>query len=269
MNKKEMMNYIKQTSFIPSKKMGQNFLFSSEYQNKIVDSLSECKNIVEVGPGLGALTDILLSKKDKNIKLIELDKRIVEYIKKKHNNVEIINNNFLKVELDNLFNGENYSLISNLPYSISSNAIVNVIKCTKIDEAVILIQKEVADRILADIDDEKYNGFSIFVKTLADVKKLFDIPSTVFYPEPQVTSTLIKIVNKKNLNLDKNKYEKFIRMCFLQKRKTIINNLKNYFKKDDVINILDSLNIPTDIRPEKITIDEYKIIFERLYERNN
>lgn len=267
MNKNEMMKYIKETSFIPSKKMGQNFLFSNEYQNKIVNSLSECKNILEIGPGLGALTDIIL-KKNVNLKLVELDKRIVEYIKNKHNNIEIINDNFLNVNLNKIYD-KNYSVISNLPYSISSSAIVKLIKCKKINESIILIQKEVADRLIAEYGDDKYNGFSVFVQSVANVQKLFDIPKNVFYPEPEVTSTLVKIVNKKDINFNIDKYEKFIRSCFQQRRKTIINNLKNIYSKDFIIKILEDLNIPGNVRPEDISIDEYILMFEKMvYESN-
>ncbi len=267
MNKKEMQNFIKDTSFIPSKKMGQNFLFSPEYQNKIVDSLGLSKNVLEIGPGLGALTDILVTKKIENIKLVELDKRIVEFIHKKHPDIEIINNNFLKVNLDEIFD-ENYSIISNLPYSISSNAIVNIIKCEKVDEAVILIQKEVAERIVANIGDEKYNSFSIFVKTLADVEYLFDIPSSVFYPEPQVTSTLLKLKIKKNLNLNKDQFEKFIRNCFLQKRKTIFNNLKNNFPVEKINLVLEKNQIDKNTRPEKISLEMFLALFKEFYGNN-
>ncbi len=267
MNKNEMIKYIKETSFIPSKKMGQNFLFSNEYQTKIVNSLSECKNILEVGPGLGALTD-LLAKKDVNLKLVELDKRIVEYIKNKHENINIINNNFLNVDLDNdIFNRE-YSVISNLPYSISSSAIVKLIKCNKIRESIILIQKEVADRLIAEFGDHNYNGFSVFVQSVANVEKLFDIPKTVFYPEPEVTSTLVRIKNKNDIKFNINKYEKFIRSCFQQKRKTIINNLKNNYDKDFIISILDNLGIPSNTRPEDISICEYIAMFESIQNEN-
>lgn len=265
MNKSEMLSFIKKTSFIPSKKMGQNFLFCNEYQNKIVNSLSESKNVLEIGPGLGALTD-LLSKKNLNLKIVELDKRIVEFIKTKHSNIEVINDNFLNIDLDYMFNGEDFNIISNLPYSISSNAIVKIIKSEKVNESIILIQKEVADRILSKLGDEKYNSFSILIQTLSKPEKLFDIPSSVFYPEPKVVSTLIRINNIKNVNLNKDKYEKFLRMCFSQKRKTIFNNLKNYFSNERILNILKAHNIDKSIRPEKISIDQYISLFKGFYE---
>ena len=266
MNKKEMHDFLKTTSFIPSKKMGQNFLFSNEYQNMIVNSLSEYNNVLEIGPGLGALTDLIIKKNPNNFKLIELDKRIVEFIKNKHPDLEVINNNFLKVDLEKVFDKE-YNVISNLPYSISSNAIVNIIKCSKINEAVILIQKEVATRILSKVDEDKYNGFSVLVNSLSEVEYLFDIPNDVFYPKPEVTSTLLKFKIKKDINFNKEEYEKFIRKCFSQKRKTIYNNLKSYFSSEKIIDVLENNGIDKNIRPEKITIEEYQELFRDFYEK--
>ncbi len=263
MNNKDLTKYLKINNFIPSKKMGQNFLICDNYKRAIVNSMeiNDEDNIIEIGPGFGALTS-LIYEKTKNIKLIELDKRIHEFLVNEFNDIEIINNNILEVNLDDYCIKEKVNkAISNLPYSISSKAIIKLLKCPFISESVLMIQKEVAERIISQENCKNYNGFSVFVQMVCLPKKMFDVPNTVFYPKPLVTSSVIKLTHFNNLDFDIDKMEKFIRKCFGQKRKTIFNNLKEYFNIDLINNSLEELNIEKNVRPENISVDLYKKLF--------
>ena len=269
MNNRELLKHLKETNFIPSKKMGQNFLICNNYKKLIVDSLeiSEEDNIIEIGPGFGALTSLILDK-TRNLKLVELDKRIHAHLKETFTDIEIINNNILDVNLDDLcIEDKTNKIISNLPYSISSKAIVKIIKCKYIESSILMIQKEVAERITAKECSKNYNGFSVFIQLVCEPKKLFDVPNTVFHPKPSVTSSVIKLTRKDNLDFDIDKMEKFIRKCFGQKRKIIFNNLKEFFNHEDVTNALLKLEIDKNRRPETLTLNEYKELFNKIYLR--
>ncbi|MGL5246113.1 MAG: 16S rRNA (adenine(1518)-N(6)/adenine(1519)-N(6))-dimethyltransferase RsmA [Mycoplasmoidaceae bacterium] len=263
MNNKELIKHLRETNFIPSKKMGQNFLICNNYKNLIVNSLDiqEEDNIIEIGPGFGALTSLIINKTNK-LKLVELDKRIHAHLKENFLGIEIINNNILDINLDDIcIKDETNKIISNLPYSISSKAIVKIIKCKYIESSILMIQKEVAERIIAKECSKNYNGFSVFIQLVCETKKLFDVPNTVFYPKPNVTSSVIKLTRKNNLDFDIDKIEKFIRKCFGQKRKTIFNNLKEFFNHEDIINALLKLEIDKNRRPETLLLEQYKKLF--------
>ncbi|MGL4616703.1 MAG: 16S rRNA (adenine(1518)-N(6)/adenine(1519)-N(6))-dimethyltransferase RsmA [Mycoplasmoidaceae bacterium] len=263
MNNRELIKYLEKTNFIPSKKMGQNFLICNNYKNLIVDSLDiqEEDNIIEIGPGFGALTSLILNKTNK-LKLVELDKRIHAHLKENFLEIEIINNNVLNINLNDLcIKDKPNKIISNLPYSISSKVIVKIIKCGYIEFSILMVQKEVAERIVAKEGSKNYNGFSVFIQLVCEAKKLFDVPNTVFYPKPNVTSSVIKLSRKNNLDFDIDKMEKFIKKCFGQKRKTIFNNLKEFFNKEDIINALLKLKIDKNKRPENLLLKDYQNLF--------
>lgn len=264
---KNIFNYLKKENFVPSKKMGQNFLISEEYQKKIVDvlNLKEQENILEIGPGFGSLTRWICEKKV-NLKLIELDKRLFDFLIKKYPQLQIINDDILKIDLNNFYSineKQKNKVISNLPYSISSKAIIKLVKSNLFSFCVFMVQKEMAERITAKVGTKKYNNFTVLLNILCNVQKKFDVPSSVFVPSPEVTSTVIVIEN--NLNFDFNNVallEKFLKMCFGQKRKKIFNNLKNYLPIEKINLILDSNKIDKNNRPEQISVENFLKMFE-------
>ncbi|MGL4647239.1 MAG: 16S rRNA (adenine(1518)-N(6)/adenine(1519)-N(6))-dimethyltransferase RsmA [Mycoplasmoidaceae bacterium] len=263
MNNKELINYLKKNNFIPSKKMGQNFLICNNYKKAIVDLLKINDNdqIIEIGPGFGALTSLIYGQ-TKNLKLIELDKRIHEYLQNQYPGIEIINNDILKLNLlDYCAKDKVNKVISNLPYSVSSKAIIKILKCLLIDESILMIQKEVAQRIIAKENSRNYNGFSVFVQLVALPEIMFDVPNTVFYPQPIVTSSIIKLTHKHDLDFDINQMEQFIRKCFNKKRKTIFNNLKDYYSSHEINEVLKELEIDKNLRPENISVSLYKKMY--------
>jgi 16S rRNA (adenine1518-N6/adenine1519-N6)-dimethyltransferase len=252
--------FLEQNNFNPSKKMGQNFLINSDICAKLVNSIS-FKNtdlIIEIGPGLGAITEYLV-KKDIKIIAIELDKRLSEYITKKYPTIELINNDVLKIDFDSLTaKYKNPILVSNLPYSISSVVVVKFIK-SNIKEMHCMLQKEMVLRMSAKKSTHEYNAFSVLLQTYATVTQVMEISKNNFVPPPNVDSIFISIV-KNGKPYDK-QYDNFIRSCFLSKRRTLINNLKNIVDKDKLIAYLNSNNISLTTRAEELSISQFEQMF--------
>nr|WP_318023570.1 16S rRNA (adenine(1518)-N(6)/adenine(1519)-N(6))-dimethyltransferase RsmA [Ureaplasma diversum] len=270
-----LKNKIKQASFVPSKKMGQNFLSSNEIKQKIIKSANvlETDYILEIGPGYGAITEHLIPKAKKML-AIELDKRLFDHLKTnfKFDNFSVINNDVLKVDLDQLLTEnefDNVKVVANLPYSISSKIVLKLIKSKKIKASYIMVQKEMAERIAAKINTKGYNAFSVLVQLFADTKMLFKVPNYHFVPAPKVESAVIEIVNKDSIiNFDIIKIEKFLRICFLNRRKKLSNNLLTAYSKDKVIALFNKFELDPNIRAENISgslyVEMYKFLSQEM-----
>lgn len=262
-----IFDYLKNKNFVPSKKMGQNFLVSDEYQKKIVDILDlKCdENILEIGPGFGSLTRWIWQKKV-NLKLIELDKRLCDFLQKKYPSVKVINDDILKIDLNDYYlnvEKQKNKVISNLPYSISSKTIIKLVKSNLFDFCVFMVQKEMGERIIAKVGTKKYNNFTVLLNILCNIQKKFDVPSCVFVPTPKVISTVIVIKNNQNFDFNKvEQLEKFLKICFSQKRKTIFNNLKCYLSLEKINSVLNSCCVNKDARPEQISKENFLKMFE-------
>lgn len=251
-----IFKFIKENNFFASKKLGQNFLISNSIKKRIVDNAKITINdfVLEIGPGFGALTEYIYLK-TKKITLIEYDKRLYLYLKNKYPDIEIINNDILKVDLIEVLKSKKYEkfiVISNLPYSISSQIIFNLLKIKIIDYMIIMVQKEMADRLFASVGSKKYNGFSVIINLLTNVEKLFDVSSVNFYPAPKVNSTVLKIKPIKNIKFNVDELTRFLKICFSSKRKQLINNLKKYYDEEKIKLCFKKIDLNINIRPEKI-----------------
>lgn len=267
MTNNKYKKFLEENKFLPSKKMGQNFLINESIKKKIVDLLDVKKedNIIEIGPGLGALTKYLIQI-SKKITLIELDKRLVEFLKNNFKDIKIYNDDILKFDF-NLLDQNQYKVISNLPYSVSSKVIIKILKEEKINFAVFMLQKEMVDRMIAKCGTKKYNNFSVLVSLFCKIEKKIDVSPNSFFPAPEVTSTVISLTKNKDLNFKEfKKIEKFLQNCFSQKRKTIFNNLKNFYDKNKILKILEDQKIDKNTRPEEIEPEIFKRIYKELYE---
>lgn len=271
MNKNNTLNYIKTENFVASKKLGQNFLVNADIKKKIVKSANIQENdfVVEIGPGLGSITEIILQQKKINLLAIELDKRLYEFLTNKfkdYNNFKLINNDVLNVKLDELIK-QKFIVIANLPYSISSKIIANFCFSENIRYAIIMVQKEMAQRICAKPNSKNYNGFSAWLSLCTNIEFLFDVGPQNFIPAPKVVSTVVKINfdNKytKNQLLE---YKTFFSKCFSSKRKTLVNNLSAFYDKNKIIQILYNLNIDKNIRAENLSAQNLLSILEKLNE---
>lgn len=237
------------------KKFGQNFLTDKNMLIKIVDSAQiENKNVIEIGPGKGALTNYLVEKA-KFVFAYEIDeslKPFLDEIEKNNNNITVYYEDFLNTKLQE----NEYHIVANIPYNITSPILFKIFENDSILTATIMIQKEVADRILAIPKTKEYNALSVLLQLSADIKRIFNVDKKLFYPVPKVDSTVIRI-SKNNVKL-KEEETIFIKNCFMQKRKTILNNIfSNYEVNKDVIEkFLIKNNINPSIRAEALSKEE-------------
>ena len=240
----------------PKKSLGQHFLNDISIAKKIVESLSPCQNILEIGPGTGILTQFLL-KKNNNLKLVEIDNESVNFLilNLKINKSIIYNQDFLNLDLSKIFQNNNFSVIGNFPYNISSQIVFKIIENRKlITEMCGMFQYEVAERICENEGSKKYGIISVITQAFYETKLLFEVPNNFFSPPPKVNSAVILLKRKKNLKIDCDEklFFKIVKLSFQQRRKTLRNSLKQ-------INLSDNLreHIIFDKRPEQLSIDQF------------
>ena len=240
----------------PKKALGQHFLNNKIVAEKIVESLSDYQNILEIGPGTGILTQFLLKKKI-DLRLVEIDNESVSFLisKLKINKNIIYNQDFLKLNLSELFENKNFSIIGNFPYNISSQILFKIIDNRElISEMCGMFQYEVAERICEKEGTKKYGILSVLTQAFFDTKLLFEVPNKFFVPPPKVNSAVILLKRKKNLkiNCDEKLFFKIVKISFQQRRKTLRNSLKQ-------LNLTDNLreHIIFDKRPEQLSVNQF------------
>jgi 16S rRNA (adenine1518-N6/adenine1519-N6)-dimethyltransferase len=239
---------------IPKKSLGQNFLLDRNLCKKIVTNINiKNKNIIEIGPGTGLLTNEIIKQNPKKLILLEKDNNLYETLKLKYldnKSIEIKNIDVLK---SNLSFKNNFNIIANLPYNISTKLIIKLlIKYKNFKEMVFLVQKEVSDKFKYKLLNKK-NKYSLFLEIVSNYQILHNISNKVFYPKPKVKSTLIKITPK-NIEIDKEKLWIFSNKIFMNKRKKI-NNKFNRFNNQ----IIDKKIL--EKRPEDLNKSEYLELF--------
>ena len=237
----------------PKKSLSQNFINDKNICNKIIEQTTiKNKNILEIGPGYGFLTDIILKQNPKNIYLIEKDNNLSLYLNNNYKNIKnihIFNNDILNF---NFAKFNNINVVSNLPYNISSKIIINLFQYKKIIfEMIFMIQKEMALKF--DYNIPKLNKYKFFNKLSCEYKRCFDVPSTVFYPKPKINSSVVKF-NFKNCKIDWDKANDFANKIFKNKRKKIYNNIKIDTNDYYIKKIMDK-------RVDKIEIDDLLKIY--------
>ena len=240
----------------PKKALGQHFLNDIGVAERIVESLSPSQNVLEIGPGTGILTKILIKKKI-DLKLVEIDKESVDFLTNELdiNDSLIYNQDFLKMNLAEVFNKNNFSIIGNFPYNISSQIVFKIIDYRKyIPEMCGMFQYEVAERICQKEGSKKYGIISVITQAYYNAKLLFEVSNDLFTPPPKVNSAVISLKRKENLNLncDEKLFLKIVKLSFQQRRKTMRNSLKQ-------INLSDNLREDTifDKRPEQLSVTEF------------
>lgn len=258
-----------------NKDLGQNFLINDDVIEKIIEKSQIEKNdlIIEIGPGLGVLTNLLLEKSD-NVVAIELDKRMVEIISKRFilkNNLQIINEDVLKVDLNKLINERKkqtninkVKIVANLPYYISTPIIMKLLEeKLEIDEIIVMVQKEVAQRLVAKTGTKDVGAITYAVEYFSEAEKVIDVPKESFIPSPKVESAVIKLKIRKKAYVqvkDEKMLFNIIQKSFSQRRKTLVNALVNgkiVESKEKAEKIIKQLNINENIRGEKLTLEDF------------
>jgi len=261
----------------PKKKLGQNFLHDKNIISSIIIKADvEGEDIIEIGPGPAILTESILKNKARSLLAIEKDNSFEMNLKKIKNNYkdnfDYLINDVIDFDFKTLTK-KDYKFVSNLPYNISVPFILKMIKIRKIipwKEMILMVQKEVAERITADIGTKNYGRLSIIVNLNNDVKKLLNVKPSSFIPRPKVDSTVIKISPKnKHINVNDEVFEKIVKICFSQRRKKVKNNLDQL--NINTISLLKLSNIDPDIRAENIDIEGFLRIsrnYEELIKEN-
>ncbi|UUD37071.1 dimethyladenosine transferase [Mycoplasmopsis californica] len=252
------------TKIVAKKKFGQNFLIDENIKNKIVASanISTDDVVVEIGPGTGAITKMMLPKAKKVISY-EVDTQLVELLKTqiKAENFELVEGDFLKQNLPNY----KYKVVANIPYNITSDILFKLFKNHKnIDTAIIMMQKDVADRILAKFGSSNYSKLSATTMLFTDVKKLFDVSPSSFSPAPMVTSSVMEFRFKNEVHKNAFAIVKFIALCFQFRRKFLTKNLENTYGKEQVIQLLKELDLPLTCRAQELSLQTFILLFEGL-----
>lgn len=287
-----METLIEETKFImkkynirANKSLGQNFLISEQVVNEIVESSKIDKEdlVIEIGPGLGTLTKYLLEKAGKVIG-IELDKKMVEILQdrfKLYNNFELYQQDVLKIDLKHLIKKEKENtnikkvkIVANLPYYITTPIIMKLLE-EKLDleSITVMIQKEVADRLIAIPGEKETGAITYAVYYYAIAEAILEVPKESFIPEPEVTSKVIKLNIRKEPPIevqDKELMFKIIKSAFMQRRKTLINALNNakiFQNKEEGNQILESLKLDESVRAEKLTLENFADITNRILKK--
>ncbi len=238
------------------KSWGQNFIIDKNTINKIVKIINPQidEEIIEIGPGRGAITMPLLDKVQ-SIVAIEIDPLLTQYLKDK-NKSNLIVENIDFMDWSPSFKNKR-RVIGNLPYYISSPIIFKLIKDERFNEIIIMLQKELGIRMLANEGNKDYSRMSVMAQTFCEIKYETDISKNIFNPKPNVDSCIISLKRKKS-DLDFEKYSKYIRYAFQHKRKKIKNNLKNYISQE-------GLEKFGERRAQDISVEEYIETFNKYF----
>lgn len=284
-----MRDILEDTKFImkkynikANKSLGQNFLINQEVVDTIVEISNIDKNdlVIEIGPGLGTLTQFLLEKA-KRVICVELDSNMVRILNERFSlypNFTILNEDILKVDLGKIIEAEKQKenikqvkIVANLPYYITTPIIMKLLEENlDLESITVMIQKEVADRLIAIPGQKNTGAITYAVYYYSEAKAVIEVPNTSFIPEPEVTSKIIKLDIRQKPPVETENKElmfKIIKNAFMQRRKTLLNSLtnNNIFKnKEEGKILLKQLDLDENVRPEELTLEQFAQISDLL-----
>ena len=276
---KKTKEIVQKYEFKFSKSLGQNFLIDQNILDNIVDgaNVSEGDCIIEVGPGIGSLTQNIAERAD-SVLAVEIDKTLIPILKETlgaYPNVEVINEDVLKLDLHKLieekFPGRNVKVIANLPYYVTTPIIMKFLEeKVPVKSLTIMIQKEVADRMQAGPGIKDYGALSIAVQYYSNPKILLKVPPSVFIPQPKVESTVIRldILDTPKVSVEREDlFFSLVKDAFGKRRKTLLNALSTgdlKLEKSLLREVLAASNIDENRRGETLTIEEYGVLANNL-----
>lgn len=278
------MQLLKTLEKHPKKSLSQNFLIDKNILDKIIRTadIKTDDRVLEIGPGAGALTIALLKAKPRvQVIAVEKDRVFASYLKNLHlPNLTVAEDDILKTDLvklvkkfpnanaGNLTAARKVKVVSNLPYNIATAVIIKLLQQHRLFSSLtLMMQKEVAERIVAGTKTKAYGSLSLFVKTYAEAEIAFIVSPASFYPRPEVKSAVVNFKLKKP-PLKKTELEQwhgFVRTAFAQRRKKLTSSLKKTASKETVSRALTDLNLSLDSRPEELAFQEFLNLFHKIF----
>lgn len=283
-NKKALKKQMSQNNLHFNKALGQNFLTDDNILDEIIGAaeLDKTVNVLEIGPGAGALTT-RLAHGAKKVVAVEIDTSLIPMLSdtlSRFDNVKIINNDILKIDLKKLvedeFNGEPVRVVANLPYYITTPIIMKLLEENPgFESIIVMVQKEVADRLSAVPGGKNCGAITYSVDYYCEASRVVDVPPEAFVPAPKVWSSVIKLVLRNSAPVDckdKNHLFELIKAAFLMRRKTFINCVSNSktinCDKETLRGILNKLNISETVRGEALSLVQFSQISDEIFLRN-
>ena len=259
-----VMEIIDKSGLKPDKDYGQNFLLEPDICKKIVDLL-EINNdkVLEIGPGIGSLTHFLTQYKESKITLVDIDQRMIDFLRILYTqeNTELVVNDIRKTDVSGYT-----KIIGNLPYNITTEVIVYLLENAVNAKRMVLMCQTEAFSHFSDVSGKEYGPASILVHLLGDSKRVFSVKPGCFHPIPKCSSLVFTIDINENVDRDLAlKVYKLSKQLFLNRRKTIYNNLSGYLgNKEKAQAILEKANIPQNKRPEEILPNDYVVLYKTI-----
>jgi 16S rRNA (adenine1518-N6/adenine1519-N6)-dimethyltransferase len=266
-------------------KLGQNFLIDIGAARNIVDALGDISNrtIIEIGPGRGALTSLLINRA-KRVIGIELDRVLAAQLRMKYStrpNLEVLESDFVTAGFTSMVGRrpgplhdlrptqpETVDVVGNIPYYITSDIVLRILELhSNIERAVIMVQREVADRIAAEPGTRDYGLLSATAQLFARVENLFTLPPESFSPPPEVHSSVIRMTmapRVEELQVEEEPFIAFLKAAFAQKRKTLVNNLRPQYKDAAIKTALKAAGARADVRAEAMSLEKMAAVFRAL-----
>ncbi|WP_330994586.1 16S rRNA (adenine(1518)-N(6)/adenine(1519)-N(6))-dimethyltransferase RsmA [Staphylococcus pseudintermedius] len=273
---------LNQYGFNFKKSLGQNFLIDVNIINRIIDAsgIDHMTGVIEIGPGMGSLTE-QLAKNAQHVLAFEIDQRLIPVLDdtlSPYNNVTVINEDILKANVaeaiqQHLSHCEKIMVVANLPYYITTPILLTLLEQDlNIDGYVVMMQKEVAERLNAQVGTKAYGSLSIVAQYYTETSRVLTVPKTVFMPPPNVDSIVVKLMKRESPIVDVDNPNAFFKMtkgAFSQRRKTIYNNYQNLFEngkeqKETIMQWLERADIDPKRRGETLSIQEYARLYAEL-----
>ena len=245
----------------PKKNLGQNFLHDENIINKIIYSskISSDDQVLEIGPGTGNLTKFIITQKPKKIYVVEKDRDLAGELERQYyNKINVIKKDILKIP-NEFYSGKKFLILGNLPYNISTKILSNWCLNNKLNvsKMILMFQKEVAERILADVNSKEYSRITILSKWKFDINKITDVKPNSFFPKPKINSTVLEFIPKTKIHeiKDPKNLEMVTKVFFSQRRKMINKPINVLFKKFHFN--YEKFNLHPSDRPQNVDISKY------------
>lgn len=281
-NPKKTIEIIQKYQFGFQKKFGQNFLIDDHVLTKIMDGANVTKDdfVLEIGPGIGTMTQYL-AERARQVLAVEIDTKLLPILEETlapYDNVEVLNNDILKVDMNEIANkynnGNPIKVVANLPYYITTPIIMGLFESgVPIDNITVMVQKEVADRMQVGPGTKDYGALSLAVQYYAEPYIIVNVPPNCFIPRPNVGSAVIRLTRHQEPPVqvkDEKLMFRIIRASFNQRRKTLQNGLNNAqdlsFSKEEIVRAIESIGLKATVRGEALTLEEFAKLSDALCE---